>query len=75
MFDRTSILYVEQAENRPSAPYLDDFSTLSCKVQDVVWKNQALLDLDDSYAWDSRLSRTPSALLENFVLPVSILNL
>ena len=28
---------------------------LACKMQDVVWSDQALLDLDDSYAWGSRL--------------------
>ena len=55
LFDRTSILFVEQAVYRPSAPYLGVFSTFACKMQDVVWSDQALLDLDVSYASDSRL--------------------
>ena len=76
LFDRTSILFVEQAENWPGAPYLGALSTFACKMQDVFWSDQALLGLDDSYAWDSRLWRIPSVCpCLNFVLPVSILNL
>ena len=75
LFDRTSILFVEQAVYRPSTPYLGALSTFACKMPDVVWSNQALLDLDDSY-WDSRLWRIPSVCpCWNFVLPESILNL
>ena len=54
LFDRTSILFVEQAVYRPSTPYLDAFCTFACEMQDVVWSNQALSGLDDSYAWDLR---------------------
>ena len=31
------------------------FSTFACTMQDVVGSNEALADLCDSYAWDSRL--------------------
>ena len=55
LFDRTSILFVEQAENRSSTPYLGALHTFACQMQDVVWSDQALLDLDDSNAWDLRL--------------------
>ena len=55
LFDRTSILFVEQAVYRPNTPYLGALSTFTCKMQDVVWSDEALLDLGDSYAWDSRL--------------------
>ena len=41
-------------------------------MQGVVWSNQALADLCDSYAWDSRLQRTPSLFPGlNFVRPVT----
>ena len=33
-------------------PYRGTLSTFACKMPDVVWSDQALLDLDDSYAWD-----------------------
>ena len=55
LFDRTSILFVEQAVHRPSTPYLGALSTFVWKKQDVVWSDQALLHLGDSHAWDSRL--------------------
>ena len=45
LFDRTSILSVEQAVHRPNTPYPGAFSTLVCTMQDVVWSNQALADL------------------------------
>ena len=53
--ERTSILSAEQAEYRPSTPYLGAFSTFACTMQDVVGSNQALAQLRDSCAWDSRL--------------------
>ena len=56
LFDRTSILFVEQAVYRPNTPYLSVFSTsFACVMQDVVGSSQALLDLGDSCAWGSRL--------------------
>ena len=42
MFDRTSILSVEQAVYRPNTQYLGAFSTFACTMQDVVWSNQAI---------------------------------
>ena len=75
LFDRTSILSVEKAVHRPNAPYLDVSSTFTCTMQDVVWTNQALVDLCDSYAWGSRQLRVPSVFLcWYFVLPLLILN-
>ena len=47
LFDRTSILSVEQAVYGPNTPYLDALPTFACKMQDVVWSNQAVLDLCD----------------------------
>ena len=55
LFDRTTILFVEQAEYRPNTRYLGALSTFACKMQDVVWSDQALLDLGNCNAWDSRL--------------------
>ena len=76
LFDRTSILSVEQAVYRPSTSYLGAHSTFACKMQDVVWSDQALLDLCDPYSWDSRPYRIQSVCpCQNFVLPLSILNL
>ena len=55
MFDRTSILFVEQTVYRPNTPYPGVFSTSSaCMMQDVVWSNQAHADLCDPYSWDSQ---------------------
>ena len=54
LFDRTSILSVEQAVYRPSTPYLGAFSTFACTMQDVVWSSQAITDLCDPCPWDSR---------------------
>ena len=39
----------------PNTPYLGALSTFACKMRDVAWSCQALLDLGDSYAWDARL--------------------
>ena len=55
LFDRTSILFIEQAVYRPNSQCSGVFSTSVCTMQDVVWSFQALADLCDSYAWDSRL--------------------
>ena len=56
LFDRTSILSIEQAVYRPNTPkILVHFPLLLVRLQDVVWSNQALADLGDSCAWDSRL--------------------
>ena len=55
LFDRISILFVEQAAYRPNTPYPGVFSTSACTMQDVVWSNQALADLCGLYSWDSRL--------------------
>ena len=38
-----------------STTSLGALSTFACMMQDVVWSDPALLDLGDSYAWDSRL--------------------
>ena len=44
LFDRTSILFVEQAVYRPNTPYPGVFSTSSaCTMQDVVWSIKLLL--------------------------------
>ena len=48
LFDRTSILFVEQAKYRPSTPYLGALSTSACTMQDV-GSNQALADRCDPY--------------------------
>ena len=45
-----SKLYID-----PSTPYLGALSTFACTMQDVVWSNQALADLCDSYPKKSRL--------------------
>ena len=75
LFDRTSILFVEQAVYRPNTPYPGVFSISACTMQDVVWSNQALADLCDPCSWDSQPWRIPSVFpCLNFVLPVSILN-
>ena len=42
LFDRTSILFVEQSVYRPKTPYLGTLSIFACKKQDVVWSDQAL---------------------------------
>ena len=55
MFERTSILFFEQAVYRPSTPYLGALSTFACTMQDVVWSNQALADLSAPCPFDSRL--------------------
>ena len=55
LFDRTSILSVEQAVCRPNIPCPGTLSTFAWKMQDVAWSDQALSRLDDSYAWSSRL--------------------
>ena len=55
LIELPSILSVEQAAYRPSTPYLGAFSTFACTMQDVVWSHEALADLCDSHAWDSRL--------------------
>ena len=48
LFDRTSILFVEQAVYRPNTPYPGVFSTSSaCAMQDAVWSDQAHADLCD----------------------------
>ena len=47
LFDRTSILFVEQAVYRPSTPCLVALSTFACKMQDVVWSDQALNVLEE----------------------------
>ena len=76
LFDRTSIVSVEQAVYRPNTPYPGAISTIVCTMQDVVWSNQVHTDLCDSWPWYSRLSRKPYVLpCLNFVLPVSILYL
>ena len=49
-------------------------SIFSIKMQDVVWSDQALLDLGDSCAWDSQAERMLSVCCSNFDLSVSILN-
>ena len=55
LFDRTSILYVEQAVYRPYTPYLGVFSTsFACMMQDVVWSSQVCTDLCVPYSWDSQ---------------------
>ena len=54
LFDRTSILFVEQAEYRHNTPYPGVFSTFARTMQDVVWSNQAYTDLCDPYSWDSQ---------------------
>ena len=43
-----SKLYIDPIHRIPGV-----FSTSACAMQDVVWSNQALADLCDSYAWDS----------------------
>ena len=46
MFDRTSILSVEQVVYLPNTPCLDVFSTFSaCTMQDVVLPGQRYSDL------------------------------
>ena len=55
LFDRTSILSVEQAVNRPNTLYPGAFSTVACTMQDVVCSSQSLADPCGSYSWDSRL--------------------
>ena len=55
IFDGTSILSAEHAVYRPNTQYSGAFSAFACTMQDVVWSDQALLDLGDSCAWDSRL--------------------
>ena len=54
-FDRTSILFVEQAVYKTNTPSLGTLSTFACAMHDVVWSSQALADLGDSYSLDSRL--------------------
>ena len=49
LFDRTSILYDEQAVHRPNTPYLGAFSTSACAMQDVVWSNHSCGSL--WYSW------------------------
>ena len=54
LFDRTWILFVEQAVYWPNTPVFGFFSTSSaCTMQDVVWSNQAHADLCAPYSWDS----------------------
>ena len=57
-----------------NTPSLDALSPFSGKMQDVVWSDQALLDLGDSCAWDSQAERILSVCCSNFDLTVSILN-
>ena len=55
LFDRTSIILVEQAVYRPNTPYPGVFSTSSaCTMQDVVRSSQAHADLCDLWPWDSQ---------------------
>ena len=77
LFDRTSILSVEQAVYQPNTQCLGVFSTFSaCTMQDVVWSSQACTDLCVPCPWDSRAVKNTVCLsLPKFcVLPVSILN-
>ena len=55
LFDRTSILSVEQVVCWPNTLCLGVFSTFSaCTMQDVVWSSQAHADLCDPFSWDSQ---------------------
>ena len=77
LFDRTSILFVEQAVYRPNTPCPGVFSTSSaCTMQDMVWSNQAHTDLCVPCSLDSQPKRTLSVFpFLNIDLPLSILNL
>ena len=65
LFDRPSILFVEQAVYRPHKPYPGVSSISACTMQDVVWSNQALVDLCDPYSCDSQTWRIPSVFCSN----------
>ena len=76
LFDRISILSVEQAVYRPSTPYLGALSTFVCKMQDVVgqiklyWILMILM-----HGICGCKEYLLSFLAQIFVLPVSILYL
>ena len=72
LFDRISILFVEQAVYRPNTPFPGVFSTSACTKQDAVHPGP---DLCVPCSLDPQTWRIPSVFpCQNFVQPVSILS-
>ena len=54
MFDRTSILFVEQVVYQPNTLCLGVLTLSACNMQNVVRSSQAHADPCDPYSWDSQ---------------------